>query len=56
MQLYTVDLTTQEINLLMQLTEHESSFYDNSEDYTDTEHFNNCESVLNKLQNAPAKK
>ena len=55
MQLYTVDLTANEINLLMQLVEHEASFYDKSEDYTDTAHFDNCESVLNKLRNAPAK-
>ena len=55
-KLYTVEaLTTNEVNLLMQLVEHEASFYDNSDDETDTAHFNNCESVLNKLFNATQK-
>ena len=55
-KLYTVaELTANEINLLMQLIESEASFFDNSDDETDTTHFNNCESVLNKLYNATQK-
>ena len=52
---YTVNLTANEINLLMQLTESESQFFDNSDDETDSAHFNNCESVLDKLYNATKK-
>jgi hypothetical protein len=52
-KLYAVEaLTTNEINLLMQLVEHEASYYDSSDDETDTAHFNNCNNVLNKLFNA----
>ena len=51
--LYTVEaLTTNEVNLLMQLVEHEASYYDSSDDETDSTHFNNCQNVLNKLFNA----
>ena len=52
-KLYTVAaLTTNEVNLLLQLVEHEASYYDSSDDETDTAHFNNCTAVLNKLFNA----
>ena len=51
-KLYTVSLTAEQINLLMQLVEHEQAFYEDSEDSTDTAHYENCESVLNKLYNA----
>lgn len=49
---YTVTLTANEVNLLMQLVESEASYYDEREDYTDTAHFDNCNTVLEKLYNA----
>ena len=52
-KLYAVEaLTTNEVNLLLQLVEHEASYYDSSDDETDSAHFDNCASVLNKLFNA----
>jgi hypothetical protein len=52
-KLYTVAaLTTNEVNLLLQLVEQEASYYDSSDDETDSTHFNNCNNVLNKLFNA----
>ena len=55
-KLYTVEaLTTNEVNLLLQLVEQEASYYDSSDDETDTAHFDNCTSVLNKLFNAVQK-
>ena len=52
-KLYAVEaLTTNEVNLLLQLVEQEASYYDNSDDETDSTHFNNCQNVLNKLFNA----
>ena len=52
-KLYNVAaLTTNEVNLLLQLVEQEASYYDSSDDETDTTHFNNCNNVLNKLFNA----
>ena len=49
---YTVNLTANQINLLMQLVEHEAQFFDNSDDETDTAHFDDCESVIDLLYNA----
>ena len=49
---YTVNLTANEINLLMQLAEHEANFYDKSDDETDTALFDSYESVLDKLYKA----
>ena len=55
-KLYTVEaLTTNEVNLLLQLVEQEASYYDSGDDETDTAHFDNCTSVLNKLFNATQK-
>jgi len=52
-KLYTVEaLTTNEVNLLLQLVEQEASYYDSSDDETDSTHFNNCNNVFNKLVNA----
>ena len=52
-KLYAVEaLTTNEVNLLLQLVENEAGFFDNSDDETDSAHFNNCQNVLNKLFNA----
>ena len=55
-KLYAVEaLTTNEVNLLLQLVEQEASYYDSSDDETDSTHFNNCQNVLNKLFNAVQK-
>jgi hypothetical protein len=52
-KLYAVEaLTANEVNLLLQLVEQEASYYDSSDDETDSTHFNNCQNVLNKLFNA----
>jgi hypothetical protein len=48
---FNVNLTADEVSLLLQLVNNESSYYNNSDDETDVAYFNTCESITNKLYN-----
>ena len=50
--MYTVDLTAEELGLLLDLAKAEQNCYEDSEDSTDVAQYNLCDSVINKLHNA----
>jgi hypothetical protein len=50
--MYNVNLTAEEVSLLLQLVNNESSYYNNSDDETDVAHYNTCESIADKLYTA----
>lgn len=50
--MHTVDLTAEELGLVLDLVKAEQLHYEDSEDDTDVAQYNVCDSVINKLYNA----
>ena len=48
----TVEFTAEELGLVLDLVKAEQLHYEDSEDATDVEQYNICDSVINKLYNA----
>ena len=50
--MHTVDLTAEELGLILDLVKAEQEHYTDSNDDTDVAQYNVCDSVINKLYNA----
>jgi len=50
--MYTVDLTADELGVVLDLVKAEQQHYEDSDDDTDVAQYNICDSVINKLYNA----
>lgn len=51
-KVYNIDLNAEEVTLLLQLVNNESSFYNNSDDDVDVAYANTCNTLLDKLYTA----
>ena len=50
--MYTIDLTANEVSVLLDLVKAEQQHYEHSEDSTDVAVYTLCDNILNKLYNA----
>ena len=50
--MHTVELTAEELGLLLDLAKAEQNYYEDSEDDTDVAQYNLCDSIIQKLYNA----
>lgn len=50
--MHTVDLTANEVSVLLDLVKAEQQHYEDSEDTTDVAVYTLCDNIINKLYNA----
>jgi hypothetical protein len=50
--MHTIDLTAEELGIILDLVKAEQNWYADSDDSTDVAQYNACDSIINKLYNA----